>query len=68
MKRVRKGGEITYGIHEIYWEKNKVDGWTKNPIGHEYETIKEIEEDLRWQLEGAGKGILDYKNGKAINE
>jgi hypothetical protein len=61
MKRNKDGVE-TFGIYEVYYyeDKNQAPGWTESPIGHEYDSVEELKEDLRRQMGATKKPILDY--------
>ena len=57
-------GEL--GIHEVYYEQGKIDGWTKEPIivGDNVEELYSILETIRTDIEKSKNDILEYGENK----
>jgi hypothetical protein len=61
MKRKRKGEKPGYGIYEVFYdETGKIEYWTEDPIGHECDSLKELKEDMDWQMSCTNERMLDY--------
>ncbi|WP_157369946.1 hypothetical protein [Zavarzinella formosa] len=66
MKQTDETGEVSYGLHEVFYSRRKADGWTEQPVI----VVGESVESVRWCLEKMAlaleKPVLDYETGKEV--
>jgi hypothetical protein len=61
MKRRYEDGAVLFGVYEVFYdEKGKIAYWTQDPVGNSYDSLKELKEDLSWQMSATGERVLDY--------
>lgn len=62
MRRKHEDGSVAFGVYEVYFDgKDRVEGWTESPIGHEHDNLTDMKDDLRWQAEAIEREVLEYK-------
>tara|TARA_R110000803_G_scaffold90401_6_gene157771 strand:- start:4896 stop:5255 length:360 start_codon:yes stop_codon:yes gene_type:complete len=66
MRHTYKGNEWVDGydtltINEVYYEEDKPETWTKNPVNLSGDSIEELRDMLQDMLKALDKDILDYE-------
>ena len=55
------GGEVTFGIHEVYYDGDRPKTTTECPIDPYGETLEELKDDLDRMREALDKPVLNYE-------
>lgn len=60
--RHRDGKDVWYELHEVFYDKGKILGWTQNGIAHS-ESVKELHATLLMMLLDSKKKrkMLEYE-------
>ena len=72
MRRIRpkatKGEQVQFGIYEVYYERKKVIGWTRDEMSPRGDDLNELKESFKQMDQAFNAPVLDYKTGKEIKE